>query len=266
MAADQSRRKFERDLRRALLEEERSRPAKAASMLAFMNQPFVLWLLTATVLSVAGAYFTTSRECHIAAHEDYERFRGLGEEITARIWTISDRYNWEGTLDRVMFKEYMTGERYFRSDYKGRTLTALSIEYEHMHDRVSVVPDFANRLIKEFRLESEDSPQGGMYAPLFHKENNSFSLTTTVLADDVAKSHKSPKKDDKAYEGFTKFLTSDLNVVRFDDELRSKSEPEFRCGFQSVVEFWWTGVRPGASVILHPIGAWEQANPETAGK
>jgi hypothetical protein len=66
-----------------------------------LNSGFVLWLLSAVVLTLGGGYFSNHAQCMRDSEQLIERRRGLGEEIMTRSYAFKDKVDAATTAQKM---------------------------------------------------------------------------------------------------------------------------------------------------------------------
>jgi hypothetical protein len=206
-----------------------SEPTKH-EFIAFLNSPFLLWVLSAIVLTVGGAYFTSRAECISQAQRASDNFYSVKDEIEAR-----QRAIWRAVLDAGNIASVKSVLRVpaSRPEFKGQSLSELGQKMVMMANAIdfSVVQeqlkaklgqdDNARKLASNKRLEWEK------------KYIKVFPLSMGVVPDKLS------NLDLPVIKEFASDQLSSMGGVPTFQGLFVNLEP--RCSFIHIGERLWMG-------------------------
>jgi len=135
---EQRRARQERDLHLKLL--AAIQKPKSRRFTSTLNSPFFIWLLSAILLTSAGAYFTNYTQCIADADRLSERYTRISREVLAREQAFADGVARATTIDEVLRTAKSYPSMY--SDLASRSLVDLQSELLAISRKISAGPGF----------------------------------------------------------------------------------------------------------------------------
>lgn len=130
-------------------------------MLAILNSPLGLWLLSATLITVGGATITAHQDCVASARSDLMTFQDLSTEIYSRRVRIA-RATLETSNAIDFLKVLKLNASAVHKEYDGQSLQALISQQERVRSKISMITNTQSKLRK---IKSQVD---GNFAGFFH--------------------------------------------------------------------------------------------------
>jgi hypothetical protein len=111
---------------------------RASRILRIVNAPFFLWFLSATFITVGGAYFTTRQQCVAEAEKIADQYEKLGVEIERRETYIFHTLETHNTAASMRAALSQIREHY--SDFHSRPLFELIEQRDKLLERIDTSP------------------------------------------------------------------------------------------------------------------------------
>lgn len=111
------------------------------TLVKILNSAFFLWLLSAILFTIGGAYYTTYQRCTNDSLLIVDRFQKLARELHDR-----QRYIASATLASARIDDLRTKLQsipYVYAEYKNRTLWDLQREFNKMRDKIHGLKEHA---------------------------------------------------------------------------------------------------------------------------
>jgi hypothetical protein len=231
--------------RRRIVEEEELRQKQSNNInrkIAFLNQPFVLWLLSALFISAVGMYVNAADKCHATSTQIDSTMKLLLTEIDGRLHKIQDldtsQLSSKAKVSEAV-REILDGKvGYQIPTYRDETLHAVLYQYNDLA-RLVVLSAFGQTAVtmvknmqetdEEKALDKHFGVAGDLTLDLeadgfFAKENLTELLMSSM---DV--------KTDKSKNGL---LVDIIKVIQMRN-LVEGLQPEKGCSFANIILNMW---------------------------
>jgi hypothetical protein len=190
------------------------------SVLAILNSPLGLWLLSATLITVGGATITAHQDCVASARSDLTTFQDLSTEIYSRRVRIA-RATLETSNAIDFLKVLKLTASAVHKEYDGRSLQALISQQERARSKISMI---TNTKAKLDRVRSEVDSN---FTGFFHLYDYMLGIN---LPDNIF---------DKSADAFERFQQE----ARYADAYREIWIDETETSFQPSCSPWRVWVR-----------------------